>query len=79
MDKLLMELKENKASISICNLYPGGTAHADDVRTITTSTQATEDQSEIIATRNGISFNESKTEVVLFSRKPSQSAFAISL
>ena len=40
MDKLLMELKENKASISICNLYLRGAAHADDMRTIATRNEA---------------------------------------
>ena len=34
--------RKNKAGISICNLYLGGAARADDVRTIATSTQATE-------------------------------------
>ena len=75
MDRLLTELKQNKAGISICNLYLGGAAHADDVRAIASSTQGTEDQGKMIAniaTKNGLSLNESKTEIVLFSRKPSQ-------
>ena len=52
------------------------------MRTIATSTEATKDQSKIIAdfaTSNGLSLNEFKTEVVLFSRKLSQSDSAISL
>ena len=40
MDKLLMELKENKAGNSICNLYLRGAAHADDMRTIATRNEA---------------------------------------
>ena len=43
MDRLLTELKQNKAGISICNLYLGGAANADDVRAIASSTQGTED------------------------------------
>ena len=46
VDKLLIELEENKAGISICNLYLGVATHAHNGRTIATYTQATEDQSK---------------------------------
>ena len=62
--------------------YSGNYAHILAAFLIATSTQATKDQNKIIAdfaTSNGLSLNESKTEVVLFSRKPSQSASPISL
>ena len=49
MDRLLTELKQNKASISICNLYLGGAAYADDVRANASSTQDTKDQGKMIA------------------------------
>ena len=78
--RLFTELKENKAGISICNLYCGVAAHADDVRAIASSTQGTKDQDKMIAnftTKNGVSLNESKTKIVLFSRKPSQHTSAI--
>ena len=73
MGRFLTELKQNKGDISICNLYLGGAAHADDVRTMASSTQGIEDQGKMIAniaTKNGLSLNESKTEIVRFSRKP---------
>ena len=68
MGRFLTELKRNKGDISICNLYLGGAAHAD-VRTIASSTQGIEDQGKMIAniaTKNGLSLNESKTEIVRF-------------
>ena len=43
MDKLLHSLSEKKAGVSICNLYLGGAAHADDVRTVVTSVKAAEE------------------------------------
>ena len=62
--------------------YSGNYARILAAFLIATSTQATKDQNKIIAdfaTSNGLSLNESKTEIVLFSRKPSQSASPISL
>ena len=44
MDKLLHSLSEEKAGVSICNLYLGGAARADDVRTVATSVEAAEEQ-----------------------------------
>ena len=45
MDKLLHSLEKSNAGISVCNLYLGGAAHADDVRTISTSIKGASDQS----------------------------------
>ena len=56
MDKL-QQLKDSSAGLSICGLYLGGTAHADDVRAIASSASATEEQGQIIqdfAIENGL-------------------------
>ena len=69
MDKLLHSLKHDNAEVSICSLYLWGAAHADDVRTIATSTQGATEQSKIVskfASDNGLKLNASKTEIVWF-------------
>ena len=74
MDKLLSELSEKKAEVSICELYLGGAAHADDVRTVATSAKGAEEQGLLIsdfADNNGLTLNRSKTEVVKSSRNHS--------
>ena len=56
MDKLL-QLKATSAGLSICGLYLGGAAHADDVRAIASSASVTEEQGQIIhdfAVENGL-------------------------
>ena len=73
MDKLLFELNEKKAGIFIYDLYLGGSAHADDVRSISTSANTAKEQSLLIsdfASNNGLTLNMSKTEVVKISRNP---------
>ena len=37
MHKLLNALEKGNAGVSVCNLYLGGAAHADDVHTTSTS------------------------------------------
>ena len=64
MDKLLQQLKATSAGLSICGLYLGGAAHADDVRAIAS---VTEEQGQIIhdfAVENGLKLNSEKTEIV---------------
>ena len=71
MDQLLHQLLEEKAGVSICNLFLGGAAHADDVRAIASSSTDAEIQGKIIAdfsSCNGLTLNCSKTEVVKISR-----------
>ena len=75
MDKLLQRLKETSAGVSLCGLYLGGAAHADDVRAIATSATVAEQQSQIIqsfATCHGLKFNSDKSEVVKISQSNSR-------
>ena len=75
LDKLLHSLKHENAGVSICSLFLGGTAHADDVRTIATSTQGATEQSKIVSefdSDNSLKLNSSKTEIVRFSTTLSQ-------
>jgi len=68
--KLLYALEDRGAGISLCNLYLGGTAHADEVCAISTSTNGAIEQSHIISdfTNDNEPFlNQTKTEVVRFS------------
>ena len=67
MDKLLQQLKATSAGLSICGLYLGGAAHADDVRAIASSASVTKEQGQIIhdfAVENGLKLNSEKTEIV---------------
>ena len=67
MDKLLLQLSDERCGISICGLYLGGAAHADDVRTIASSAAIAEVQGGVIfefAHNNGLLVNREKTEVV---------------
>ena len=73
MDKLLFELNEKKAGISIYDLYLGGAAHVDDVRSIATSANTAKEQSLLISdftSNNGLTLNMPETEVVKISRNP---------
>ena len=75
MDKLLQRLKETSAGVSLCGLYLGGAAHADDVRAIATSATVAKQQSQIIqsfATCHGLKFNSDKSEVVKISQSNSR-------
>ena len=74
MDKLLQQLKERSAGLSICGLYLGGVAHADDVCAITSSASGAEKQGQIIhdfATENSLRLNSGKTEIVSISQSKS--------
>ena len=67
MDKLLHQLSDERCGISICGLYLGVAAHADDVRTIASSAAIAEVQGGVIsefAHNNGLLVNREKTEVV---------------
>ena len=71
MDKLLQQLKETSAGLSICGLYPGGAAHVDDVHAIASSASVTKEQGQIIhdfAVENGLKVNSEKTEIVEISQ-----------
>ena len=66
MYKLLLQLRDERCGISICGLYLGGAAHADDVRTIASSAAIAEVQGGVISefAHNGLLVNGVKTEVV---------------
>ena len=69
MDRLLKGLTD--ICRSLCGLYLGGAAHADDVRAIAPSATAAEQQRQIIhsfASSNGLKLKSEKTEVVKFSQ-----------
>ena len=70
MDQLLHQLLEEKAGVSICNLFLGGAAHAHNVRATASSSTDAEIQGKIIAdfsSCNGLTLNCTKTEVVKIS------------
>ena len=67
MDELLLRLSEKDCGASICHLYLGGAAHADDVRAIASSTSIAEAQGVIISdfsSEHGLRLNRDKTEIV---------------
>ena len=75
-------MREGRVGISIYNLYLGGAAHADDVRTVATSVKAAEEQSVQVskfASHQGLTLNKSKTEVVKFSSNTIPRAESINL
>jgi hypothetical protein len=71
MDKLLQQLRDTFAALSICGLYLGGAVHADDVPAIAFSASVTEEQGQIMhdfAIGNGLKLNSEKTEIVKISQ-----------
>ena len=75
MDELFHRLSEKDCGASICQLFLGGAAHADDVRSIATSKFVAEAQGAIISdfsSENGLHLNRAKTEIV----KVSNSTFS---
>jgi exonuclease III len=70
MDPLLHDLRYNGAGLSVCGSFVGGSAHADDVRTIAPSTHTLHQQYNILqnfVTCNHLQLNTSKTEVLKIS------------
>ena len=60
MDDLLHQLSQSGCGASICRLYLGGAAHADDVRAIASSTSGAEAQGAIISdfsSKHGLHLN----------------------
>ena len=71
IDALLLQLKESRCGSSICGLYLGGSAHADDIRAVSNSLTSAEEQGMMISqfsARNGLQLNCEKTEVVKIAR-----------
>ena len=82
MDKLLSQLKETSSGTSLCGLYLGGAAHADDVRTIASSASVAEEQGQIIynfSLENGLKLNSTKTEIVKISQSKNHEQVSLHL
>ena len=82
MDDLLHQLSQSGCGASICRLYLGGAAHADDVRAIASSTSGAEAQGAIISdfsSKHGLHLNSTKTEIVKISNNTKAPPEQISL
>ena len=82
MDDLLHQLSQSSCGASICRLYLGGAAHADDVRAIASSTSGAEAQGAIISdfsSKHGLHLNSTKTEIVKISNNTQAPPEQISL
>ena len=70
MDPLLRELEESKLGPSISGIYAGAYAHADDIRTITSSLSSLNQQVRMVqnfAKENALVLNPAKCEVLITS------------
>ena len=71
MDEMLREMSTSEVGVSIAGLYLGSAAHAGDIRTLSQSVAAAENQATTLVnftTRNGLKVNANKTEVTALSR-----------
>ena len=70
MDPFLRVLEQSGLGLSVNNLYTGGFLHADDIRTLATSTGSVEAQETMVkdfAAHNFLKLNVEKCEIVMFS------------
>ena len=68
IDPLLRELDRNFLGSSICGLFLGAFAHADDIRTVTSCVNTLNQQMEVVqsfAAKNALTLNISKCEIVI--------------
>ena len=82
MDPLLKKLESASLGLKINDLFVGGFAHADDIRTITNSTSSLNAQLEAVSlftSENLLQLNPSKCEIVSFSRQSRSSQPQLSL
>ena len=82
MDPLLNKLESASLGLKINDLFVGGFAHADDIRTITNSTSSLNAQLEAVSlftSENFLQLNPSKCEIVSFSRQSRNSQPQLSL
>ena len=82
MDRLLKKLESASLGLKINDLFVGGFAHADDIRTITNSTSSLNAQLEAVSSftsENFLQLNPSKCEIVSFSRQSRSSQPQLSL
>ena len=76
MDPLLKKLEENRLGPRVSGLYAGCFAHADDIRTLSTSRDTLDKQItdvEEFVSSNALSLNPSKCEVVVVNESTCQS------
>ena len=70
MDPLLRVLEQSGLGLSVNSFYVGGFLHADDIRTLATSTGSVEVQVTMVkdfAAHNFLKLNVQKCEIVMFS------------
>ena len=63
MDEMLKKMSANVAGVSTAGLYLGSAAHADDIRSLSQTTSATESQAATLinfTNNNGLQINSSK-------------------
>ena len=72
MNPLLQQLQSAELGLSINNLYVGGFAHADDIRTISASKESLEGQVNLVkrfCEANHLHLNVQKCQVIVFDRQ----------
>ena len=82
MDPLLKKLESASLVLKINDMFVGGFAHADDIRTITNSTSSLNARLEAVSSftsENFLQLNPSKCEIVSFSRQSRSSQPQLSL
>ena len=82
MDEMLREMSTSGNGVSIAGLYLGSAAHADDIRSLSQSTSATENQAINLinlSTKYGLKINANKTEVVALSRTNHPSTYMFTI
>ena len=70
MDPLLQQMESKNLGPSLAGQFMGASAHADDVRTVTSSLHCLEKQAGLVQTfahQNGLSLNIQKCEVMIAS------------
>jgi len=71
MDEMLRVMTTMNSGVSIAGLYLGTAAHADDVRSLSQTVAAAENQASTLAEftiNQGLKINANKTEIVALSR-----------
>ncbi len=72
MNPLLQQLEAAGLGLTINNFYSGGFAHADDIRTLSTSEETLEAQVNVVkhfCEENHLRLNVQKCEVMVFDRQ----------
>ena len=82
MDPLLSMLETSKVGLSVNGCYAGGFAHADDIRTLSSSSDTLSSQVEMVgrfASEMHLKLNFSKCEVVQSARQRGQVACKVEI